>query len=142
MGARIALPAALGAAIGLGVAMSAIVPTRMVTAGDPAWTATADQHETYAAGSMFQFAEAPPEDLDPSLPVGPLYELRDDEADDSVPVPLLDAHEVSAGPVYVSFEYGLRTTTPDPVADDPPPDEPTLPPEAAPLPPQMEAAIY
>ena len=141
MEARIALPAALGAAMVLGIAMSALVPTHMVTAGPPPCANTAAKHELYDLDSTYRFAESRPQDLDPSMHVGPQYEPGDGATESSIAVALKHPAEAS-DPVYVSVDYGFGARTQEPAPSEVPINEPPASPEITPLPPQMEAAIY
>ena len=141
MDARIALPAAVGAAMVLGIAMSALVPTHMVTAGPPPWSGTAASHQFHEQDATFRFTESRPQDLDPSMHVGPQYEPGDGATEHSIAVALKQPAEAS-DPVYVSVDYGFGARTQEPAPSEVPINEPPASPEITPLPPQMEAAIY
>ncbi|MCB2047854.1 MAG: hypothetical protein KDE32_06450 [Novosphingobium sp.] len=108
MEARIAFPAAIGMAVAMGIGFSAVVPTQMVAAPPPPWAAASQEEHDAEPGPTWQFAVAPPVDLDPSRPVGPLehrgeFGLAGEERE------LAAAQPAEAGePVYVAVNYGLN----------------------------------
>lgn len=136
METRIVLPAAIGTAMVLGAAMSTIVPTRMLEAAPPPWANAVERPEPYEPSPTYRFALAPPQDLDPSLEVGPQYRLGEDTMGYSVPAASIDPGDVPTEPVYVAISYGAHDDPQAERAAEPPASDPT------PLHPAQLAAIY
>ena len=70
MKAHMVVPMGVIAAIGLGIALSGIIPTRMLGTGEPQ-ELQIPQHESEPFSSTSTFAESGPYDLSPGLPSGP-----------------------------------------------------------------------
>ncbi len=120
METRIALPGAMAGAIMLGIAFSALVPTRMVGPKAPPWaTAAPHQQVSQEPGPTFAFTPAPPIDLDPSRPVGPQYAIGDDVMGYSVPVATISPDDVPRAPVYVAVSYGSADQVRNAAAPEP-----------------------
>jgi hypothetical protein len=108
MDTRIALPTGIVVALALGIGFSGLVPTRMSVAESPAWASAIPNHATYEADATWRFEEAPPVNLDPSLAIGPQYDLGEDEMGYAVPASTIDPDEAGAAASYVAVDYGLR----------------------------------
>lgn len=114
MDTRIVLPGAMAGAMVLGIAFSALVPTRMVGPKAPPLADVVDQGTRSEPGPTYAFMPSPPSDLDPSLPFGPRYARDEDEVKMAV-----TSRGSTSRPVYVAVNYEISS-----VATDPPPSEP------------------
>jgi hypothetical protein len=102
MDTRIVIPGAMAGAMILGIAFSALVPTRMVGPKPPPWQDVVEADLRTDPGPTYAFMPSPPIDLDPAMPVGPRPAALDDQPR------LADATAIREAPgraVYIAVNY-------------------------------------